>query len=153
MNFDFETLSLGSDGHLELRDRLRELGLQLTYGSVLFLPEFTVLIGEKFEFRKDDSDERDKIDYMAAEYIGVVKTVGWESPPQGQTAGECGYGAYDSLVTQGSSQGKGFWTNDKMTKLFGHLPGSSRHDRDALRHLLHYMVFRRRQKWLFDALK
>lgn len=154
MNFDVETINLGHDGHLALRDRLRELGAFMAYGSVVTLPpEFVVLIVEPFEFRKDDSDERDKIDYMAAEYVGVAKTVGWETPPIDQTPGEAGYGYYDALVTQGASIGKGFWTNDKIAKLFGHLPGASRHDRDALRHLLHYMVFRRRQKWLLDALK
>ena len=126
------TYSIGRDGHSYLDIILRDLR---GYFSGI---EFITLIIEKFEFRKDDAEFRDRIDFTAAEYVGISKLVGWRE--------------YDSTVMQGAAEAKGFWDATKMRQLGLYAPGQ-RHANDAMRHLLKYMAFDRNQKWLFTPLK
>lgn len=148
MNFDTMTLELGKNGHMYLRDKLQELGSMLHRTSIVEEgPDLTIMVLEKFEYRKDDSEQRERIDYTAAEYVGVAKTVAWE-----YSTGDY-VNPYDSLVMQGASE-MAFWDNDKLDRLFK--PGTfgdTRHAKDAMRHLLKYMAFTRRENWLFTPLR
>lgn len=140
MNFDLYTWELGKDGHINVEDII--VGLCHVYEQARLLAPLSLdmnmyLIIEKFEFRKDDQ-LRDKIDFTAAEYVGVAKFVGWKLLD-------------DHVIMQGSSEAKAFWTDDKLRALG--LYGDTRHSRDALRHVLKYMTFKRRQRWLLNALK
>lgn len=99
---------------------------------------FDLLICEKFEFRKDDQ-ARDKIDYTAAELVGVVKLYSQQTQSQ--------------LVMQGSSVvGKtAFWSDDnaRVKKLKLYKAGAAPHGMDAMRHILYYQTFTRGDdKWL-----
>ncbi len=146
-NFDTYTLELGDEGHSWLEATLVGLIENLRYfmrddpatNSVL-TTEGVVLICEKFEYRKDDVENRDRINYMAAEYVGVCKFVGQTHEDE-----------VVSFVMQGASEAKGFWVNDKIHRLGLH--GSTRHEMDALRHLLKFMTFNLNQDWLLHALK
>lgn len=103
---------------------------------------FDKVVCEKFEFRKDDQ-RRDKIDYLACELVGTVKTYCQvEDIP---------------LVMQGSSLiGKtAFWSDDnaKVKQLGLYDPKYAPHGMDALRHLLYYHSFTLNQKEWFQRLK
>lgn len=92
------------------------------------------IITERFEFRKEDQ-ERDKIEYISAEYNGVVKLFGQMYRDSGV-----------KIILQSASQVKGtkinpaFWTDDKLKKLALWIPGQ-RHAMDATRHYLYYRTF------------
>lgn len=150
MHFDSQNLDLGKEGHVHLQHYLEDLGNQLHYflrdmgpGMIPLACEGVIMVLEPFEFRKKDSEERAKIDYMAAEYVGVAKLVA--NRPESH---------YDQLVLQNAATGKGFWDDAKIRNIFcnGHFFGT-RHERDAMRHLLKYLSFNMQQKWLFDALR
>jgi len=144
MNFDTETLELEDDGHLWLNTRLRQILNELCTptddpiaGEAHAVGD-VIMVCEKFEFRKDDADQRDKIDFKAGEYVGVaVLTAMMQNI---------------SYHLQGASEVKKFWTDNKLRKLELWDSGQSRHERDALRHLLKYMTFGLQQQWLLDGL-
>jgi hypothetical protein len=162
MNFTTWTVDLGYDGHVQLHRELHKEWIQFdnftrddtprdrSYiaGTVEEQLKWIRSVGdkhlvcEKFEFRKDDVQQREKIDFTAAEYVGVVK---YQSHN------------WDHLQMQGSAQAVGkaaFWTNDKLRKLNLFKAGKEqRHEMDALRHLLYYMAFTLNQKWLKELLK
>lgn len=86
------------------------------------------IILEPFEFRKDDQN-RDKIDYIAGEVVGVVKLWAFER-------------SYVHLVMQGASYGvEGFWSDEKVKQIGLWRPGM-RHAMDATKHILMYRTFK-----------
>lgn len=92
------------------------------------------LICEKFEYQKEKAQEREALNYDAAEYVGTVKT--WYYVKAESEFDQC------KLVMQSPSMAVGkscFWTDDKLKKLG--LWRSIKHERDALRHLLYYRTF------------
>lgn len=102
--------------------------LQLYTMISVLADTFDVLIIERFEFRKDDQRTREKIDFTAAEYVGVLKLWAAQHPDK-------------TLVMQGASVAKGFWTNDKIKRVSLWNPAAVPHGIDALRHLLYYVTF------------
>lgn len=115
--------------------------------NILESTDFDKLIVEKFEFRKDDQ-ARDKIDYMAAEIVGVCKV--WAQQEWHQR------GAMNNLIMQGSSLiGKtAFWSDDnKRVKQLGLYDSKvAPHGMDAMRHLLYYLSFTLNQTEWFRKL-
>lgn len=80
-----------------------------------------VIVCESFEFRQNR--QRDNINLMSKEYIGIVKLF------QNRT----------SVVFQTAAQAKGFVTDQKLKKMGLWQPGK-RHANDATRHLVYYLV-------------
>lgn len=98
-------------------------------------PDRDFIICESFEFRKEDAQTREYIDYSTGHYVGVVRLFC-------QMTG-CGY------VMQTASQAKGFWTDGKLKKIDVYRFLKSRHERDAARHWFHYDAFSTaNQYWL-----
>lgn len=114
----------------------------LTVWNMLTTHSYDKVICEKFEFRKDDA-ARDKIDYMACELVGTVKTYcqTHEVP----------------LIMQGSSLiGKtAFWSddNEKVRQLGLYNRQFAPHGMDALRHALYYLSFTLNQTEWFQRLR
>jgi hypothetical protein len=93
-------------------------------------PEQDHVVCESFEFRKEDAQNREYIDYSTGELVGVVKLFAQLT----NTA----------YTIQSASQAKGFWTDDKLKRVGLWVPGAEqRHVRDATRHWLHYHTFGR----------
>jgi hypothetical protein len=122
-------------GHLKLYRALLDLRLGLDK-----------IILEPFTFRKDDQT-RDKIDFTAAEYVGVVRTFAqlYAVPLVLQQAS----------ITVGSTA---FWGdsaqgNAKLRKLDLWDSRQAPHGMDALRHLLYYMTFTLNQDVWLQRLK
>ena len=93
--------------------------------------DFDEIICEKFEFRKDDQ-ARDKIDYLPAELVGVVKLYAYQNP-------------HIKLTMQGSSLigSSAFWSDDnkKVKQLGLYNSKAAPHGMDSLRHVLYYVSF------------
>lgn len=145
-HFDLYTYELEKDSHYQVWDILEEHRNAMRWiqdgckvesdGDHELVCGDTVLIVEKFEFRKDDAELRSRIDFTAAEYVGIAKLYGIQK--------------FHYWIAQGASEAKAFWTDDKLRHLG--LYGDTRHSRDALRHLLKYMAFTRHEKWLLEML-
>jgi hypothetical protein len=109
------------------------------------------IVCERFEFRKSDAD-RDKIDYISAEYIGVVKLIGQMYKANSNV----------KLVMQSASQVKGrkdanddptvFFNDDRLKKLGLWLP-NMRHAMDATKHYAYYRTFTLNDKTYFHQLR
>jgi hypothetical protein len=109
------------------------------YELFVFLRESTALtfdrtriICESFDYRKSD-EQREKIEYISAEYIGIVKL----------------YTEMNNipLITPSAALGKGFWTNQKL-KAIG-MTWNTKHEADALRHLVRFVSFQAKDDvWL-----
>jgi len=103
-------------------------------------PEEDEIICESFEFRKEDAQNREYIDYSTGEFVGVVKLYcqSTDTPHYMQTA----------------SEGKGFWDDDKLKRVGLWIPGKAeRHVRDATRHWLHHVTFRQANNYYLEMLK
>jgi hypothetical protein len=100
-------------------------------------PDKDVLVPEKFEYRKDDAQNREYIDYSTGEWVGVIKLFS-------QMTG-CKY------QMQSASEAKGFWNDDKLRRVG--LWSPSKHTRDATRHWLHYVSFEMKDDSWFHKLK
>lgn len=97
--------------------------------------EFTVVC-ESFEFRQNR--QRDNINLMSREYIGVTKLFGQErSTP---------------VVFQTAARAKGFVTDQKLKAMGLWWPGN-KHAMDAMRHLITYMVQKERRYDLIESWK
>lgn len=70
---------------------------------------------------------RNKVDFRPVKALGIIE-------------GYCTHSG-TKLVMQNPSTGKGFWTNAKL-KACGEYVVGSEHERDAVRHLLHYLSFK-----------
>jgi hypothetical protein len=106
-------------------------------------PNF-IIVCESFEYRRNPRDsQRDNIVLDSKEYIGVVKL--FEQERMQAHPGQ-------RVVFQTAAMGKGFWTDDKLRKV-GHYAVNMKHANDAMRHVLHYMVFKLDRKDLLELLK
>lgn len=96
----------------------------------------TTVVCESFEFRQNR--QRDNINLMSREYIGIVKLFGKQRnvPVVFQTAGLA----------------KGFVTDEKLKKMGLWAPGH-KHAMDARRHLVYYMVNKLRRHDLVESWK
>jgi hypothetical protein len=86
-----------------------------------------IIVCERFDFRKDDQ-ARAKIDYIAREYIGVVRL--YDQSTDNQVL----------MRLQGANEAKGFWDDGKLRRI-GMYYSRSKHARDATRHYLYYVTF------------
>jgi hypothetical protein len=131
----------GKDYHQELFDFLVQ-----TAEDRIISPLHIVC--ERFEFRKNEQ-YRDKIDYKAVEYIGVIKLF----------AKICGQSSV-KLVMQSASAacgetaffGDGKEGNEKLKQLGLWLPGQP-HAMDATRHYAYYRTFVLNDQTFLHALK
>jgi hypothetical protein len=97
-----------------------------------------VLIYESFEFRNLDRRERDNINLISREYIGVIKLFA-EARMLGRPD--------QRLIRQKAADAKGFIPDkgamaNKKLKDAGLWYPNSKHAMDATRHLLYYLVAR-----------
>ncbi len=92
-----------------------------------------MIVYESFLYQR-----RDKVDLRPVEAIGVIKL----------------YAAINRtpIMSQTPSQGKAFWTDDRLKKLDLWETGQP-HAMDALRHLLYYQAFKLNDKTLLERLK
>ena len=84
-----------------------------------------VVVCESFEYR---NEQRVNVELISREYIGVAKLFTAE-----RQRGK-------KLILQTAGKVKPFWSDDKLRKL-GLWSVGRKHANDAMRHLLHYMVF------------
>lgn len=113
---DMKWYELGPEEH---HKQLMDFLVKWTVGPAA---DFTIVC-ESFEFRQNR--QRDNINLMSREYIGVVKLFNqmYGTPVVFQTAGAA----------------KSFVTDDKLKVMDLYQKGSA-HERDATRHLIYYMV-------------
>ena len=91
--------------------------------------EGDTIVCEKFEWQKEKQERGVRLDYDAAEYVGVVKLF-------------CQQYSGIKLVMQSPAEAVGnaiFWSDDKLRRVGLYRP--IKHERDALRHLLKYLTF------------
>ena len=129
--YKFETLYLGpfpklvtldGDGnpHLTLMEWLKEN-----------VDKYDHLIVERFEYDRDKARTLPKIDYSAAEYLGVVKLFAQKN----DMADFC-------CQTRQAVGRNAFWNNGKLSKMSLLKAGTQyKHEMDALRHLLYHYTF------------
>jgi hypothetical protein len=89
-----------------------------------------IVVCESFEFRQ--GKQRANINLMSREYIGVVEL--W-----------CKHNPKAEYVAQTAGMGKGFVTDPKL-RIMGRWIKGQKHARDAMRHLIYYMVNRQRRR-------
>lgn len=135
----------GQDYHQELFDFLVQ-----TAENRILTPLHIVC--ERFEFRKDEQ-HRDKIDYKAVEYIGVIKLFakfyrhsGVKLVMQG-AAQACGETAFF-----GDNKKAPYGGNQRLKELDLWLPGQP-HAMDATRHYAYYRTFVLNDQTFLYALK
>lgn len=105
-----------------------------------------IIVCESFEYRRRAADaNRDNIVLDSKEYIGVVNLFE-QQRMQGVTQGA------QRVVFQTAATGKGFWRDDKLKKVGRYTP-AMKHANDAMRHLLHYLVFKLDRRDILDLLK
>ncbi len=111
----------------------------------------TIIVCESFEYRRNPKDSgRDNIVLDSKEYIGVAKL--YKEMFDHTTADRPGE---LQLVFQTAATGKGFWTDQKLAAVrkFSTPKTKWPHANDAMRHLLHYMVFKMDRKDLLLPLR
>jgi hypothetical protein len=111
----------------------------------------TIIVCESFEFRRNEKDRsRDNIVLDSREYIGVVNL--YEQYYHETTSNQPGV---FEVVYQTAALGKGFWTDKKLAAVgkFAAPKTTWPHANDAMRHLLHYMVFKMNRQDLLIPLK
>jgi hypothetical protein len=99
----------------------------------LDVTNFTVVC-ESFEFRQNR--QRDNINLMSKEYIGVTKLFGVERKTL--------------VVFQTAGMAKPFVTDDKL-KAMGKYTKGYKHANDAMRHLIYYLVNKEKRYDLIDS--
>jgi hypothetical protein len=110
------------------------------------------IICERFEFRKDEQ-YRDKIDYKAVEYIGVIKLFARMYRDSGiklimqSASAVCGETAFF-----GDNKKTKFGGNDRLKQMGLWVPGQP-HATDATRHYAYYRTFTLNDQTLLQALK
>ena len=88
-----------------------------------------IVICESFEFRQSDNHREGTV-LISREYIGVAKLF---------TKRRGGLNLQVHYVSQSPSQAKGFVSDEKLKAMGLYVPGQ-RHARDALKHLVYYLV-------------
>ncbi len=101
----------------------------------LHTSDYTIVC-ESFEFRQ--GQQRHNIRLDSKEYIGVVKLLGQQRNLP--------------VVFQTAALGKGFVSDEKLKVMGLWIPGKQ-HARDALRHLIYYMVVKQHHKELIRSWK
>lgn len=103
---------------------------------VLHGVEPDMIICESFDYRKSD-ESREKIEYISGEYIGIARL----------------YARLHNFpfVTPSAALGKGFWTNEKLRA--AGMVWSTKHEADAMRHMLRYITFDLRNGYWLQKLK
>lgn len=91
-------------------------------------PAELTIVCESFEFRQNR--QRDNINLMSKEYIGIVKLFGTNTDTP--------------VVFQTAAMGKGFVSDEKLKAMGLWVPGM-KHAMDARRHLITYMVQKQRR--------
>lgn len=89
------------------------------------------VVCEDFEFRPGIYSQQDALVLTSLEYIGVVEL--WCDPGV-------------KLYRQKAAEGKGYFSNEKLKQL-GVYKQNLAHGMDALRHLLHWFVFKEGYKY------
>jgi hypothetical protein len=110
---------LGTDSHNQL-------------WNVLEITDCNVMLVERFEFRKDDA-QRAKINYDAAEYVGVCMLHAQQNPR-----------GYRQILVSASTIGKSaFWSDDnkRVMQIGLYNAKAAPHGMDALRHILYHVTF------------
>jgi len=105
---------------------------------------FTVVC-ETFEFRQSDN-HREGTNLMSREYIGVAKLFVRQRSFVKDGVAQVRY------VPQSPSQGKGFVSDEKLKVMGLWVPGQ-KHARDALRHLVYYLVNKKHMHQLIKPWK
>lgn len=114
----------------------------------------TIIVCESFEFRRNERDRnRTNIVLDSKEYIGVVNL--YQQMFEATTAQKHDNHIGLEVVYQTAATGKGFWTDQKLQAVRKQSTPKSKwpHANDAMRHLLHYMVFKMGRKDLLEPLK
>lgn len=110
----------------------------------LVLPEFIVI--EDFNYRiMSDREKSDMgrlgIELISRNYIGIIELY--------CKMYDCEYKIQAPHVAVGKTP---FWSDDKLKKI-GLYVSNAPHYNDAMRHLLTYLVFTKKEKWYLDYLK
>lgn len=114
----------------------------------------TIIVCESFEFRRNERDRnRTNIVLDSKEYIGVVKL--YKDMFDHTTAQKPDNHVGLDVVFQTAATGKGFWTDQKLQAVRKQSTPKSKwpHANDAMRHLLHYMVFKMGRKDILQPLR
>lgn len=114
----------------------------------------TIIVCESFEYRRNPKDrQRDNIVLDSKEYIGVVNL--YQQHFEHTTAPRHDGLLHLDVVYQTAATGKGFWTDQKLQAVgkFGTPKTKWPHANDAMRHLLHYMVFKMNRQDILVPLK
>lgn len=134
--FLHQCLMLGTEA---AKDQMSRFALPPTT-SASRTPKLTV-VNERFEYRKEDSRHREKIEYISAEYVGVVKRFA-----------RLNYRNVE-YVEHSPSLKDGFWKNPEKIKMLGLWAPGKRHAMDALRHLLYHITFTLSDRSLYKFLQ
>jgi hypothetical protein len=118
--------NVGEPGETEHHGRLWDLLRSLT---------FDVCICESFEYRRKEIDKGVAFEIISREYIGLVKLA------MQQKEGVDDFWETPNLYFQNAATGKGFWTDDKLKQVGVYEKTNSTHQRDAVRHVLHWLSF------------
>jgi hypothetical protein len=119
--FDFTTAEsvLTEDAHVTLWGWLSE-----------YVNPYDFLICEKFEYDREKAQQSARLDYTAAEFVGVIKLYAYKNHME------------FCYQTRGAVGEKAFWSDDKLRRLGLFKSGRQyRHEMDALRHLLYHATF------------
>ena len=90
-------------------------------------PKRDIVVIERFEYRKEDAQEREYIDYSTGEWVGTAKFF-------------CQFNDTQYRM-QGAGDAKGFWDDDKLKRAGLYKLLRTKHERDACRHWLYYHTF------------
>jgi hypothetical protein len=123
-DMDWHLGQLGPEDHHELLYALLERET---------IHDFTVVC-ESFEFRQ--SRQRDNINLMSREYIGIAKLYEQERK--------------NPVVFQTAAMAKSFVTDQKLKSMHLWHPGK-KHAMDAMRHLVYYLVNKEKQYNLLES--
>jgi rRNA processing protein Krr1/Pno1 len=114
--------------------------------GMMHVAEFHIVC-ESFEFRQrvggKDETTRMNINLMSREYIGVAKRFYQERSKGGTNKGI-------HFRLQSAAEAKVFVSDEKL-KIMGFWTGKTKHERDAYRHLIYYLVNRERRHDLIQS--
>jgi hypothetical protein len=106
----------------------------------------TIVICENFQYRQHP--EAPSVELVSVEYIGVAKLFAQVRETPILVMQETG----KVIPPKDKNKPGGFWTDDKLKRV-GRWSAGRKHANDAMRHLLHYMVFEMKRNDLLEPLK